>query len=127
METLLKKPEKGWKATIRYGALLLSFMLLFTINAISAVSAGTALISAVDAESAALAEAQKDAENQTILNYILMAVGIGVVICVSWFTGIGKKKKSGIETQERHHVVKNQHSSYDKRYGSSRQRGLRHS
>ena len=127
METLLKKPEKGRKATLRYGALLFLFMLLFTFNAISAVSAGTPLISAEDAESAALAEAQKEAENQTILNYILMGVGIVIVIGVSWFTGIGKKKKPGTETQERHHVVKNQHSSHDKRYGSNRQRGLRHS
>lgn len=131
METLRKKTTKTAPQNfIRSCILFLSFMVLFTINVMgSGLSNQSSTPAAKDDGSAAsIEQGRKDSERQMVINYILMALGLGVIFGVSWFTRSDKKKNgSADESEKHHHPAKHQHSSYEKRYGSSKIHKLRHS
>ena len=84
-----------------------------------AINTENPLPSSKDDEKAAIAEVQ----HQEFMNYIYMALGLGVILGVAWFTVVGKKKKVSHENVEKNQVIKHRHSTYEKRYGASRSHG----
>lgn len=149
METIIRKSEKnGWKRSLRSCALLFSLTVVFTINDLgNPISANNSTAAAKDAKNkntnnirqtwngtawvaanqedenaAALAKALKDADHDTMMNYLYMALGIGVIFALAWFTRTGKKKDGSHQATEGHHIIKHHHSSHDKRYGTNKSR-----
>ena len=104
METFIEKSSKSdIKSRLRTTSLLLMFTVLSALQSM--------------AQSDALTEAQKKAEQQNFMNYVFMAVGFVVIIAIAWFS---VKKKIG-ETGTHHHPPHHHHhphSSNDKRYGT---------
>ena len=122
METIRIKSEKNGKGrSLKSWTLLFSFMVLFVINVMGTINTENSLPSAKDDEQATIAATQ----HQELMNYIYMGLGFAVILGVAWFTVAGKKKKTSNEVTEKNHVIKHLHSTYNKRYGSSRSHGFR--
>ncbi len=143
MKTQIKISKKnGSKRSLRSFALFFSFMVIFTIGDLgSPLSAGNSSHNSKNMnthaerqiwngsawvsesqfnENKAELMAQKEAEHQNFMNYVYMALGLGVVLGLAWFTQSERKKKGGFKGNESHPIVKHHHSIYDKRYGTGR-------
>jgi|GEM_PF-7096204 len=126
METVIKKiQENVEKSYLRLYSLLFSFMALVAINSMAQSDAKT-INDIKDSAAQVALEAQKSLQHETFMNYLYMAIGFCLIIGVAWFSGM-KRKKGGNNTNQSSHIIKHNHrtnhSSYDKRYGSSRSRG----
>ena len=123
METFKEQSGKnGRKRIIRSCALLFSFVVLITFGVMAnSANTGNTLPASKDDEKAIVAAAH----HQELMNYIYMTLGFGVILGVAWFTVAGKKKRKNTAEGEKSHVIKHQHSTYEKRYGSGRSHGIR--
>lgn len=111
METLSKRSEKkGLKSNWSSYSLLFSFIVLFAINSMAQG----------DENSAELLETQKNNAHNEFMSYVYMAVGFLFVIGIALFSVLKKKKGVNDTIQGPPAVKHHHHSSYDKRYGSSK-------
>lgn len=93
--------------------LLFSFIGLFTFNLFGI----NALPEIKDNAHDAIAQAF----DKAYLNYIYMALAIGVIFGVAWFTGVGKKKREGEEVKKKRQELTSRYGVTDnKKYGTSR-------
>ncbi len=121
METQIKKTEKNDRKKIFQSvALFFSFLVLFTINVMSASNTKNPQPVNKDDENAAVAAIQKSAEHEELMTYIYMTVGFIIILGTAWFAVAGKKKKNRHEIIEKHAVVKHHPGIHDKRYGTKR-------
>ena len=126
MEKAIKYLPYRLKLILKKGFLLFAFFVFFTSNAWSSVFDAKNSLSQNEGDvGIAMEKAQINTAQQEFMSYVYMALGLGVIFGVAWFTVVRKKKKNGHKMNEKHQVLKYRQSSIYKRYGMHRYQGIK--